>query len=118
MDIVHRLRMPTQEFHRLHNDDADAIKQLRNELNDRAMIHDAVVAQLDETRKLLNAAKKDAELATMRAEQEMIAKNDAQQQRDELVAALLEISQIACSLSPEQKIGNEALAKVGKGEQT
>ena len=28
--------------------------------------------------------------------------------------ALLEISQVACSLSPEQKIANEALAKVRK----
>lgn len=34
-------------------------------------------------------------------------------ERDELVAVLLEISQVACSLSPEQKIANEALAKVG-----
>ena len=32
----------------------------------------------------------------------------------ELVEALLEISQVACSLSPEQKIANEALAKVRK----
>ncbi len=40
---------------------------------------------------------------------------ELKQQRDELVAALLEISQIACSLSPEQKIANEALARIGKG---
>ena len=32
----------------------------------------------------------------------------------ELVTALLEISQVACSLSPEQKIANEAIAKVRK----
>lgn len=36
-------------------------------------------------------------------------------QREELLAALLEISQVACSLSPEQKIANSAIAKV-KGE--
>jgi len=34
-------------------------------------------------------------------------------ERNELLAALLEISQVACSLSPEQQIANAALAKVG-----
>ena len=38
-----------------------------------------------------------------------------QQQREELLVALLEISQVACSLSPEQKIANSAIARV-KGE--
>jgi uncharacterized small protein (DUF1192 family) len=33
-------------------------------------------------------------------------------QRDELLEALLEISQVACSMSPEQKIANKALASV------
>ena len=33
-------------------------------------------------------------------------------EREELLAALLEISQVACSLSPEQKIANSAIAKV------
>lgn len=40
---------------------------------------------------------------------------ELKQQREELLAALLEISQVACSLSPEQKIANSAIAKV-KGE--
>lgn len=36
---------------------------------------------------------------------------ELKQQREELLAALLEISQVACSLSPEQKIANSAIAK-------
>ena len=43
---------------------------------------------------------------------QMVVEQDAE--IAELVEALLEISQVACSLSPEQKIANEALAKVRK----
>ena len=36
MDIVERLRMPTQEFHRLHTDAADEIEKLREQLSAQA----------------------------------------------------------------------------------
>ena len=37
-------------------------------------------------------------------------------QRDELLAVLLEISQVACDMSPEKKFADDAIASV-KGEQ-
>lgn len=38
-----------------------------------------------------------------------------EQQRDELLAALLEISQVACDMSPEKKFADDAIASV-KGQ--
>lgn len=35
-----------------------------------------------------------------------------EQQRDELMAALLEISQVACDMSPEKKLADDAIASV------
>ena len=40
---------------------------------------------------------------------------DLLKQRDELLAALLEISQVACDMSPEKKFADDAIASVKGG---
>lgn len=47
MDIVERLRMPTQEFHRLHTDAADEIEKLRKQLYETKDELESCIADLD-----------------------------------------------------------------------
>lgn len=60
-------------------------------------------------RAMLSDEKNGTPCAQIRWQQE---RDDLRRDREELLAALLEISQVARSLSPEQKIANSTIAKV------
>ena len=45
----------------------------------------------------------------------MVERNQMRKQRDDLLAALLEISQVACDMSSEKKLADDAIASV-KGQ--